>query len=61
MNTLYNELNNGIIGQFQQFQSRFQGDPRAEVQRLMQSGQMTQAQYNELSNRAQMLYSMLKH
>lgn len=37
---------NDMIRQFQQFRASFQGDPKAQVQQLLNSGQMTQAQYN---------------
>lgn len=57
-NKLFSELggnpnaNDGGFGvmmqQFRQFTNSFTGDARAEVQRLLQSGQMTQAQYNQL-------------
>lgn len=58
-NPLYNELNNGASSQFgqmmqqlQQFRQSFRGDPRAEVQRLLNTGQMSQAQFNQLSQMA---------
>lgn len=58
-NPLYNELNNGasspfgqMMQQLQQFRQSFRGDPRAEVQRLLNTGQMSQAQFNQLSQMA---------
>lgn len=42
--------NNGnILQQFMQFKSNFQGDPQQKVQELLNSGQMTQEQFNQLS------------
>lgn len=42
-----------MIQQFNQFRQTFQGDPRQQVQNLLNSGQMTQEQFNNLSNIAQ--------
>jgi len=44
-----------MLQQFQNFASNFakmQKDPRQTVQELLNSGQMTQAQYNQLSQMA---------
>lgn len=41
-----------MIQQFNQFRANFQGDPKAEVERLLQSGQMTQDQLNQLQGMA---------
>jgi vancomycin permeability regulator SanA len=49
-----------MIKQFKDFQKTFKGDPRSEVQRLLNSGQMTQAQYNELQSMAQQLMGFMK-
>lgn len=43
----------GMIQQFNQFRQTFQGDPRQQVQNLLNSGQMTQEQFNNLSAMAQ--------
>jgi hypothetical protein len=48
-----------FVKQFQQFKSNFQGDPRAEVQRLLQSGQMSQAQLDQLQNMARQFAAMM--
>lgn len=48
-----------IIQQFQQFKANFQGDPEAEVQRLLQSGRISQEQLNQLQQAAQMLQRLL--
>lgn len=61
MNNLYQELNkNNIFVQFEQFKKNFKGDPREEVQRLLNSGQMSQEMFNRLSQTATQLQSMLK-
>jgi hypothetical protein len=38
-----------MMAQLNQFRQSFRGDARAEVQRLLNSGQMTQEQFNQLS------------
>ena len=61
MNSIYQMLNsNNIIAQFEAFKSSFQGDPKAEVQKLLDSGRMTQEQFNKLAGIATQLQSMLK-
>ena len=42
-----------MMQQFNQFRSTFQGNPQQKVQELLSSGQMTQEQFNQLSNMAQ--------
>jgi hypothetical protein len=39
----------GLMQQVNQLAATFRGDPRAEVQKLISSGQMSQAQFNELA------------
>lgn len=57
-------MNDGGFGsmmqEFAQFRQAFRGDPQAEVQRLLNSGQMTQAQYNQLVSIAGQIMPMLK-
>ena len=52
--------NNELLRQFQQFRQTFKGDPREQVQQLLNSGRITQQQYNDAVQKAQMLQSMLK-
>ena len=47
-----------MIQQFQQFKANVRGDPRQRVQELLNSGQMSQQQFNYLSNLAQQFRSM---
>ena len=51
---------NDIVAQINNFKATFKGDPRQKVQELLNSGQMTQAQFNELSQRANQIMAMLK-
>lgn len=49
-----------MMSQFQQFKSNFQGDPRQKVQELLNSGRMTQEQFNQLSQLAQQFQSFFR-
>lgn len=64
MNPLFNMLGNnqmnGLLQQFRQFQQNFHGDPRQQVQQLLNSGRVSQAQYNQAVQMAQQLQNMLK-
>lgn len=44
----------------QQFRQTFSGNPQQEVQRLLQSGQMTQEQFNQYAAIAQQVSSMMR-
>lgn len=62
-NSLFNTYggNNGmaqIINQVNSFKNTFKGDPKAEVQKLMQSGQLSQEQFNQY---AQMANELIKY
>lgn len=46
-----------MMSQFQQFKANFQGDPRQKVQELLNSGKMSQQQFNQLSQLAQQFQS----
>ena len=48
-----------LMGKLNQFQQSFQGDPKQQVQQLLNSGQMTQGQYNQLSQMATQIQKML--
>ena len=60
-NPLYNQMNNQqnpfaqIIRQAKDFRKQFTGNPRDEVQRLLNSGQMSQQQFNQFSQIAQQI------
>lgn len=49
-----------MMQQFQQFKQNFQGDPQHEVQKLLQSGKMSQQQLNQLQAMAQQFQQFLK-
>ena len=48
-----------IIGKLNQFRQSFQGDPKEQVQQLLNSGKMSQSQYNQLSQMATQIQNML--
>lgn len=48
-----------MMQQFQQFRANFQGDPKKEVEKLLQSGQISQAQLNQLQAMAQQFRSFM--
>lgn len=52
-----NALN--LVQQFQQFRNSFRGDPRQQVQNLLNSGQMSQDQFNQLQSMANQFRKML--
>ena len=51
----------GMLQQFKEFRQTFQGDPKAKVQELLNSGQMTQAQFNELQGMARAFQQMMSN
>lgn len=54
-NSLYNQYGNRgqndqaarLRSDFEKFKSQFTGDPRAQVQQMLNSGQITQAQFEQ--------------
>ena len=50
---------NGIMQRFQQFQRMFKGDPRQQVQQMLNSGKVSQTQYNQAVQMAQQISRML--
>lgn len=70
-NPLFNVLGGGkmpgamgqfqqMMQQFQQFRNNFQGDPKQEVEKLLQSGKMSQQQLNQLQAMAQQFQAFIK-
>ena len=59
-NPLFNQYgNNNIIQQFNQFRKNFKGDPQQQIQQMLNSGKITQQQYNQAVQKANMLKSLL--
>lgn len=65
INPLYQQMNQqtnsmtNIVQRFQQFKQAFSGDPRQQVQQLLNSGRVTQQQYNQAVQMAQQLQRMM--
>lgn len=58
MNQLYNEMRtntvpDNFLNKFQQFRQNFHGDPKQQVQQLLNSGRVSQQQYNQAVQMAQ--------
>lgn len=60
MNPLYTQQNNGIISRLNQFRNALQGNPQAQIQQMLNSGRITQEQYNQAYKMAQELQKMIK-
>lgn len=63
--SLFNALNGSqkgpmnIVQQFMQFKKNFKGNPQQQIQQMLNSGKVSQAQYNAAVQKAQMLQKML--
>ncbi len=64
MNQLYNQINrtngNDFITRFNQFRQTINGDPRTQVQNLLNSGRVSQEQYNMAVQQANQLMKLIK-
>lgn len=63
MNPLYDMMkNNGlppIVQQFMQFKQNYNGDARAQIQQMLSSGKISQADYDKAVQMAQQLQQMI--
>lgn len=61
MNNLYQSMfpQNNIMQQVQQLKNSFRGDPNQQIQQMLNSGRVSQAQYNAAVQRAQQIMRML--
>ena len=50
----------GLMQRFQQFKQAFTGDPKQRVQDLLNSGKISQQQYNQAVQMAQQLQKLIK-
>jgi hypothetical protein len=48
-----------MMQRFQQFQQSFRGDPRQQVQQLLNSGKVSQQMYDSAVQKAQQIQQML--
>ena len=69
-NPLFNVLGGGMpqgngpmqmMQQFMQFKQNFKGDPKAEVEKILQSGQISQQQLNQVQQMARQFQNLLKN
>nr|UVX62813.1 MAG: hypothetical protein [Bacteriophage sp.]DAF53516.1 MAG TPA: Protein of unknown function (DUF2680) [Siphoviridae sp. ct1gv6]DAY59438.1 MAG TPA: Protein of unknown function (DUF2680) [Caudoviricetes sp.]DAZ53054.1 MAG TPA: Protein of unknown function (DUF2680) [Caudoviricetes sp.] len=69
-NPLFNALGGGMpqgngpmqmIQQFMQFKQNFKGDPKAEVEKMLQSGKISQQQLDQVQQMAGQFQSLLKN
>ena len=49
-----------MLQQFQQFKANFHGDPKAEVEKLLQSGRLNQQQLNQLQQMAKQYQNLMQ-
>lgn len=61
MNPLYNQYGNenNFLKQFSDFKRQFKGNPQEMVQQLLNSGRVSQEQYNQAVQKANALRKML--
>ena len=59
MNPLYTQQNNGIMSRLNQFRNALHGNPQAQIQQMLNSGRITQEQYNQAYKMAQQLQKMI--
>ena len=59
MNPLYQNQVNPMLQMFQQFKANFKGDPREQVQQLLNSGKVSQQQYDQAVQMANQLKQMM--
>lgn len=68
MNSLFNEFQqsnplgqmNDFISQFNNFRSTFSGNPEQQVKQLLNSGRMSQDQFNQFAQTANQLRKLIK-
>ena len=66
-NNLYNSMNiqtnplEQLAQQAREFRKQFSGNPRQEVEKLLQTGQLSQADFNRYSQIAQQVAQMMSN
>ena len=63
-NSLFNDFNPTPLGQMgnfiNQFKQAFMGNPEAQVKQMIQNGQMSQAQFEQIAQMANQLRPLIK-
>lgn len=54
-----NQNRNNFFSRFMKFKQSFHGDPQKQLQELLNSGRVSQAQYNAAVEKARMLQQMM--
>ena len=57
--SMNNQTNNDLVQRFNQFRQNFKGNPQQQVQQLLNSGRITQQQYNQAVQMANAFQRML--
>lgn len=52
-------INNPMLQQLMQFRNNFKGDPRQQVQQLLNSGRVSQSQYDQAVQMANQIQKMM--
>lgn len=52
-------MNMDMMQKFMQFRQNYQGDPKAQIQQMLNNGQISQQQYNQAVQIAQQIQSMM--
>jgi len=65
MNPLYQQMNknnglNGFMSRLNQLKQTFKGDPNQKIQELLNTGKVSQAQYDKAVQMANQIQSMMK-
>lgn len=65
MNKLYEQMQQQnpyqtMLRQFEEFKKNFSGNPQEKIQEMLNSGQITQQQYNQAVQKANMIKSMFE-
>ena len=48
-----------MLSRLYQFAQNFKGDPKVQVEQMLKNGQISEIQYNNAVNQANMIYGML--
>lgn len=64
-NPLYQQLapkaNNNMLQQIMQFKKMVNGNPQQIIQNMLNTGKLSQAQFNAYAQQANQIYDQLKH
>ena len=68
MNPLYQQMQqqaqtpvSNLLQRFNQFRNSFHGNPQAQVQQMLNSGRISQAQYDQAVQMTDQIYNQIHH